>query len=524
MASLYVTTAYSDLAARLDVSSIEPLSDNSFFQFDYGQGPGTSNLVYALKSARGMSVLEALDTPSEVEGEECIPVLRDRVVAVLRKSEELADWGDPSLSVLAGSLSDRDYTGLLLFSVPAVPRDCGALAPQRIASLFSYSAPIMVVEGVSFSGLAPDVSGAHLRALVVGEPGQDASRIHAPSQADYSFEFAEITASLTDSRLAAPSIWCRLQIKRLFDSEVSGGDVLLLAGTYEPLSSAGAALEAYRLRVVNDARLPLSSGCIASVVVSSLFAQMSASGSGYRLELVCGGTLEFARLSESFDPFSFGPEPTDGMVTVARGRVRSAPTGSGVAFSGLSITIALSSGEPFMSVSYRSIELREGDESARAGSFALGFVHSDVRMLSSQDAETPHDLGFMPVSTAAVKTGAIEGGDAWYGLGYSFDLFAGCAAEILFAQVPDRQSIYVGVRIDGIRGLSSAFATIADLFTCEFSDLSLGVSREGASPVYSLCLRGFKVGALGLRLPEGSAGATLVSQGGESGWYVAYGG
>lgn len=514
MDALLVTRSLDTFTHSLDPAAVPGLLDNVSFSFELAPStrPDAPAPLYVLKAEPGFSIKDALRRPSLAAGDEDdVRTLRAWLADADAFARDREEEGDRSFLDALSCADDAAFTGALLFGAKAVPKDFAALGPPTLARLFDFFASCIIVNGIDFSGAACDPGDARVTGLISGVPASSASVVDARDGAGFAFQLDRLTVRLSGSDIVAPALACRLQLFELFGTPLVSSPCLELFGIYARATSAlGFELQSYRFDLRRPETLALAHLPLTSVSIERAASTFSMGTGAPVLSLSCSGSLRFARLSAAFDPFSFGADE--------------ASVEGALPYEHLDLTFDLSAKAPRMIAQYRSITFAQAFAHARAGSFAAAIPHDAPRFACGSGAHTPESEGYEPIGAPSVGQAALEPGTDWYGIVFPVNLIANSSVDLLFA-FSSKGTPFFGARFAGTSGGGTVELAFSSLFTIRFSEAVLHAEPSASGGIdYALVLRGCKVRAFGLQVPEGSCDVALVArEDAASGWYAVYG-
>lgn len=513
-----VTQSLDSFKRYLDPSTIPAIAENTALSFDFPAAVPMRTRLYVIKPCSGVSLLDLIEQP------ECCDATPDDLTALrvfqvnetVFARERSRMEGDTGYVALLSAFVDPAFVGVLAINVCTAPKKPAALGPMQLVDDCTFIAPCIELTGFDFSGVVPVPCDTHIRGYVVGTPGQRPFDV-TDATAGFSFKTDRLCARYADSSLLSPSLTCSVQLFRLFSQTATIAPDIKLVGTYAAASSGEASIVAYRFALTRPMAIQMGEGPLSSVSIERVSASGSLEGAAPSLRLLCDGAMRFSIMGERFDPLGFGTElRADG--TAFDGYL---------AYTGLDVRLTLSQASPSCSVTYRTVAVDEKASLPRPQSFIAQFPHRQVAFMSFQDGGTPQKQGFHPIVAPPTSAAPLRDQGEWFGLLVPVDFVAEASIELLFAFSGDG-SFSCFARFGGSAGSSTVDLALSSFFSIRFREAVLCVEEDAEVParagaaLYVLVLRGLKLRALSMQLPEGSCDVAMLRRSGETGWYAVY--
>jgi len=484
-----------------------PFSNCKNYEITFGNRSGS---LFAVKTEKGKSLRTLISEQAEVSASEsCLAGLRENMVRLDQlMNGSLTGNQREGYKELFGFLDQPDFCGIVLFQTEINIKEKSAAGVSVLFDMGKFYVPLAVVSSVNF----PQGKGADFtKAVFRGYAGLENSVTFCSANGEYvSVENGDIFFRQGEFLYSGLSI--SFSPGSIFGGTPTGGSVIHITGGYERLSGQG---KSFRYRFVLSESVPvfLAGGCIYEMLVKSLEASLEPLGEDAALSVKLAGSVLFSKLSDTFDPFSFGIDLKE-----------EAPGMEGLPFAGLTMNFMLKKDKTLsFSRDYSRMASQWEKSVFRKNSFRDAFSFQNVSFVNYQNQKTPKSQGFQTIS-APYPQGNLP--EEWYGLIFRLQLMEGISLEILFAYgtKEGKAVFYAGARILAYGKTGDFGITVAGLFRIGFSSAAIS---KNAGNALEIRLKGLSVGMMGLKFPNAGCDIALLS-GREPGgnqvnaWYGVY--
>ncbi len=448
----------------------------------------TAQTVFLWKSQAGISLLELLDREAEKESGESARLARQLYENELRAAQlvKKEDGMENFLSLLS-CFTETAFVGAVFFHIPVQVQKKESFGTSFYTENTEFEATFVRIDGLAETGREKDCV---LSGRIFGKKQEGTG--------ESSFQALAVKAFFTGSRLMLVTGECSFLPVGLFGGNGGYWEPFELHGVYNGVQ--------YHYTLRETVNYALRNSLLRSFSVEAVTVATGEDASNRIVKLKCGGKLRFERLSEAFDPFSYGP-------------VSSEEDGY-IGYDNLQITITQGETEK-VEVNCGGILLKTGEAVPRKDSLWEQFAHGEPEFVCFQNGKTPEALGYRRIQCPAVQRGL---GEQWYGIAVPVTLCDGVCIRLLFAFSGNQ--FFAGSSLAGNGSAAGLTFSLNELFKVHCTTIAiLPYEREDKTKTVLLYLKGIRVSLFGLTFPPEACSIVWLARGSGNapGWYAVYG-
>lgn len=488
-----------------------------------------SKSLLLIKKRKGISIRELIEENDFVEGTiGASNLLKQELINWdnFMSQDEVVEFNDVFKRMIRVFI-DKDFTGAILFNLELSEFKkknlCGdpvlLKRAQFYVPFFQMSIPIInddwEIEHSSTYGLFSLIESVQYNLSGTG-------------QTALSFERMDIT--LEEGEIIYTSNVCRLLLPELLSSQIKVNKYVLLYGSYESFrcSSTGQIRMMYHFILLSKTDLFPEYSALYYATIESIETLISFREEDFTLSINCTGHFYFQKASKFFDPFSYGKDYDNGIVTSSSKTL----LGEGLPFRNLTYTYIIKGNSiDGISANYRNLTIHPENAKPRGNSFFSAFSSKDISLVSWETASHPEKLGYTQIIVPTKQSLLTE---KWYGLTISIPIVKDVNLKLLFAWCVDKKNVgfYAGGRVEAFGISKQLKINVGSLFQVGFQSVTIHSKEfkqmsEKSQIIYSISLNGLSVGMLGLSMPQSSPDITLIGKNNKDensliGWVSAY--
>lgn len=458
-----------------------PGISNENFALDTGSQGEQS--LFLRKKEKGTSLLALIEEEAKQEA----AVWARQVLEFYENEQKRAKLarkgtGVDNILSLLDCFTDAGFVGAFFFHIPVQVKQVQNFGAPYFTKNVRFEAAFVRVDGQVEHGAEGSCT---LKGQILGTQQSSQQPIN-------------IEAFFSGGRLIQVTGDCQILPLGLFGEQSVRWEPFKLHGTY-----VGGC---YQFVLQQEVNYRMHGSFLRSVSIEAAAVSMNQDGKGITLMISCGGRLRFEKLSESFDPFGYGPDSIeeDGFIS----------------YDNLIINICLGE-SPEMSYYYREMVLREEGARLRKESLWQEFPHRTPEFISWQNGKTPADLGFHGIQAPAKQQTL---GTEWYGLVFPLTICGGVSLKLLFAFTG--RNFFAGSNLTGNGSSAGLTFALNELWNVRCSTVALlSCENPKGKKTVLLYLKGIRVSLFGLTVPPDSCSIVLLAKGSGKrlGWYAVYG-